>query len=59
MTNANKKQKPGRLDIETNHNCILSDRDRDLFLSLIENPPEPNQALKLAMARFKNEYKGE
>lgn len=59
MTNANKKQKPGRLDKETNHNCILSDRDRDLFLSLIENPPEPNQALKLAMARFKNEYKGE
>ncbi len=59
MKNVNKKQKPNQLEIETHHNCILSDIDRDLFLSLIENPPKPNEALKLAMARFKNEYKGE
>jgi uncharacterized protein (DUF1778 family) len=48
-----------RRDIETYHECVLSDKDRDLFLSLIENPPEPNQALKLAMARFKDKYKSE
>lgn len=24
----------------------LSDRDRDLFLGALENPPEPNEALK-------------
>lgn len=28
----------------------LSDRDRDLFLALLENPPEPNEALKKAAA---------
>jgi len=26
----------------------LSDRDRDLFLSLLENPPPPNQSLQEA-----------
>jgi hypothetical protein len=29
----------------------LSDRDRDLFLSLLDNPPEPNEALKNAMRK--------
>ncbi|RUS96998.1 hypothetical protein DSM106972_085480 [Dulcicalothrix desertica PCC 7102] len=59
MKDANKKQKQLEARCETNNECILSDIDRDLFLSLIENPLEPNEALKLAMARFKNEYKGE
>ncbi|BAZ12906.1 hypothetical protein NIES4071_47400 [Calothrix sp. NIES-4071] len=59
MKDANKKQEANQLDTETQHNCILNDTDRDLFISLIENPPEPNEALKLAMIRFKNEYKGE
>ncbi len=27
----------------------LSDRDRDLILSLLDNPPEPNEALKKLM----------
>jgi uncharacterized protein (DUF1778 family) len=27
----------------------LSDRDRDLFLSLLDNPPSANEALKNAM----------
>ena len=31
----------------------LSDRDRDLFLSLLENPPPPNEALVKAMKRQK------
>ncbi len=30
----------------------LSDRDRDLFLSLIENPPKQNQALRDAIQRY-------
>lgn len=27
----------------------LSDRDRDLFLALLDSPPEPNEALKKAL----------
>ena len=33
--------------------CPLSDRDRDQFLELLANPPEPNEALKAAAARHK------
>lgn len=29
----------------------LSDRDRDRFLALIENPPVPTKALKIAASR--------
>ncbi|MBN9520584.1 DUF1778 domain-containing protein [bacterium] len=29
----------------------LSDRDRDLLLSILANPPEPNDALKKLMAQ--------
>lgn len=36
----------------------LSDRDRDLLLSLLENPPEPNEALKKAIAKFKTRENG-
>ncbi|MBS0201529.1 MAG: DUF1778 domain-containing protein [Planctomycetes bacterium] len=31
----------------------LSDRDRDRFLALIENPPAPTSALKKAASRHK------
>jgi hypothetical protein len=31
----------------------LSDRDRDLFLKLLENPPEPNEALKKAVVKYR------
>jgi hypothetical protein len=30
----------------------LSDRDRDLFLELLENPPPPNEALRQAAAEY-------
>ena len=43
-------------DIESHEKLVLSDNDRDLFLSLMENPPEPNEALKSAMRRFQEEY---
>jgi uncharacterized protein (DUF1778 family) len=30
---------------------VLSDRDRDLFLAALDNPPKPNAALRKAAAR--------
>lgn len=32
----------------------LSNRDRDIFLKMLENPPEPNEALKKAAKRYKD-----
>jgi hypothetical protein len=32
----------------------LSDRDRDLFLQLLDNPPEPTEALRRAVRRRKS-----
>ncbi len=32
----------------------LSDRDRDLFLALLDNPPPPNEALCEAARRYRN-----
>lgn len=43
-------------DLEIHHKLVLSDRDRDLFLQLLVNPPKPNQALKEAMKQFQEEY---
>jgi hypothetical protein len=34
----------------------LSDRDRDRFLSLLDNPPPPNKALRRAAARYKKRH---
>lgn len=31
----------------------MSDRDRDLFLALVEAPPKPNKALKKAAQKYK------
>lgn len=30
----------------------LSDRDRDLFLEMLENPPEPTETLRRAVAKY-------
>lgn len=35
---------------------ILSNRDRDIVLSTLENPPELNETLKLAIKKFRNKY---
>ncbi len=34
---------------------ILSDRDRDLFLELLANPPAPNEALRGLFAEHRKE----
>ena len=39
--------------LDKHQNRILSDRDRDIFLAMIENPPEPNEALKKAAQEYK------
>jgi uncharacterized protein (DUF1778 family) len=36
---------------------VLSDRDRDLFLSKIENPPALQGTLKLAIEKYLYKYK--
>ncbi|MDJ0690338.1 MAG: DUF1778 domain-containing protein [Xenococcaceae cyanobacterium MO_188.B32] len=43
-------------DIAKHQKLVLSDRDRDLFISLIANPPKPNQDLVEAMQEFQQEY---
>ena len=35
-----------RMDIEKEEAIMLGDQSRDALLSLLENPPEPNEALK-------------
>ena len=34
----------------------LSDRDRDAFLALLDNPPPPNEAFRRAAAKYKKRY---
>lgn len=34
---------------------VMSNQDRDLFLTLLDNPPEPNKALKRAAARYRRQ----
>jgi hypothetical protein len=34
----------------------LSDRDRDIFLALLDNPPPPNAAFKRAAAKYKKRH---
>jgi hypothetical protein len=36
----------------------LSDRDRDLFLALLDNPPPANKALQRAAAKYKKRRHG-
>lgn len=35
-----------QLDLSENETLVLSNRDRDLVMNLLDNPPEPNKALK-------------
>ncbi len=43
--------------LEKHHNRVLSDRDRDIFLNMLENPPKPNAALLKAFEDHKKRVK--
>lgn len=42
--------------IEKHERLSLSNRDRDLFFAVLENPPEPSARLKAAAARYKSKH---
>ena len=39
--------------IESHTTWILSDRDRDIFVQALLNPPEPNARMRAAAKRYK------
>lgn len=41
--------------IQRHQVTVLTDRDRDLFLQLLDDPPNPNRALKKAAKRYKKQ----
>lgn len=43
-------------EIAYHERIVLSDKDRDLFLKLVANPPEPSESLVKAAKRFKKKY---
>lgn len=45
-----------RRDLENKEKLTLSNRDRDLFLSAIVNPPKLQGSLKTAIAEYRNKY---
>lgn len=38
--------------LERHHNRVLSDRDRDIFLAMLDRDDEPNEALKQAAEHY-------
>ena len=38
--------KQAQIDLTENDTLVLSNRDRDLVMMALDNPPEPNEALK-------------
>lgn len=38
--------KQAQIDLAENEILVLSNKDRDIVMSALENPPEPNAALK-------------
>jgi uncharacterized protein (DUF1778 family) len=45
-----------RQDIDFQERLVLSDSDRDLFMSVIENPPELSGKLRSAIKSYKDKY---
>ncbi len=43
-------------EIEEQEKLILSDRDRDLFMEALENPPVLKGKLKSAIANYRDKY---
>jgi uncharacterized protein (DUF1778 family) len=43
-------------DLDSHERLILSARDRDLFISVMENPPQLKGKLKSAIAQYREKY---
>ncbi len=43
-------------DIDANERLVLSNFDRDLFMSVMENPPELKGKLKSAIHKYRQKY---
>ena len=43
-------------EIDASERLVLSNRDRDLFLSIMENPPELKGKLKTAINKYRDKY---
>ncbi|MEC4986612.1 MAG: DUF1778 domain-containing protein, partial [Oscillatoria sp. PMC 1076.18] len=43
-------------DIANYDRMVLSDRDRDIFMEALENPPKANEALKAAIKEHQEKY---
>ncbi|QSJ19483.1 DUF1778 domain-containing protein [Nostoc sp. UHCC 0702] len=43
-------------DIDVHERLVLSNRDRDLFMSVMENPPELKGKLKSAIHKYRQKY---
>ncbi|AFY87772.1 MAG: hypothetical protein CLLPBCKN_004700 [Chroococcidiopsis cubana SAG 39.79] len=43
-------------DLDSHERLILSNRDRNLFISAMENPPELKGKLKSAIAQYRAKY---
>ena len=43
-------------DVDSHERLVLSNRDRDLFMSVMENPPELKGKLKSAIKNYREKY---
>lgn len=43
-------------EVDAHERLVLSNRDRDLFMSVMENPPELKGKLKSAIHKYKEKY---
>lgn len=43
-------------EVDSHERLVLSNRDRDLFMSVMENPPELNGKLKSAIKKYREKY---
>lgn len=42
--------------VESHERIVLSDRDRQLFMDALSNPPEPTSALRSVVERYRSKY---
>jgi uncharacterized protein (DUF1778 family) len=43
-------------DVDSHERLVLSNRDRDLFMAVMENPPELKGKLKSAIKKYREKY---